>query len=194
MFGGQPLVSAIGLGGTPAQVPAGYRVVDRNDAIEDFVRPLRVTHAAFTFMSVLLWIVAALIIGSVVYLSAPERTRDFAVFKAVGVSTRSVLGGLVLQAVLVAILAAVVAGLLSLVLAPFFPMRAVVPGWACGAGGRRAGRRAFGQCGGTAARGVGGSRARVRRCLSRGRSEHPEPYRRVLERWVYGPPDRRPEP
>jgi len=130
MFGGQPLVSAIGLAGTPAQVPAGYRVVDRDDAIEDFVRPLRVTHAAFTFMSVLLWIVAALIIGSVVYLSALERTRDFAVFKAVGVSTGSVLGGLVLQAVLVAVLAAVVAGLLSLVLAPLFPMRAVVPTWA----------------------------------------------------------------
>jgi putative ABC transport system permease protein len=130
MFGGQPLVSSIGLRGAPAQVPEGYRVIDRNAAIEDFVRPLRVAYAAFTFMSVLLWIVAALIVGSVIYLSALERTRDFAVFKAVGVSTRSVLGGLTLQAVIVAVLAAVVAGLLSLVLAPFFPMRVVVPGYA----------------------------------------------------------------
>jgi putative ABC transport system permease protein len=129
MFGGQPLVSAVGHGGTPAQVPAGYRVLD-DEAIEDFVRPLRVAYAAFRFMSVLLWVVAALIIGSVVYLSALSRARDFAVFKAVGVSTGSVLGGLVLQAVLVAVLAAVVAGLLSLMLAPLFPMRAVVPGWA----------------------------------------------------------------
>ena len=130
MFGGQPLVSSIGLHGTPAQVPAGYRVIDRNAAIEDFVRPLRVAYAAFTFMSVLLWVVAALIVGSVIYLSALERTRDFAVFKAVGVSTRSVLGGLTLQAVIVAVLAAVVAGLLSLVLAPLFPMRVVVPAYA----------------------------------------------------------------
>jgi putative ABC transport system permease protein len=82
-------VSAIGLAGTPAQVPAGYRVVDRDDAIEDFVRPLRVACAAFACMPVLRWIVAALIVGSVVYLSALARTRDFAVFKAVGVSTGS---------------------------------------------------------------------------------------------------------
>jgi putative ABC transport system permease protein len=127
MFGGQPLISSIGLSGTPAQVPAGYRVVDRADAIEDFVRPLRVAYAAFTFMSVLLWIVAALIVGSIIYLSALERTRDFAVFKAVGVSTGSVLAGLVLQAVIVAILAAAVGGVLSLALAPLFPMRVVVP-------------------------------------------------------------------
>ncbi len=127
MFGGEPLVSSIGLRGTPAQVPAGFRVVHRADAIEDFVRPLRVAYAAFNFMSVLLWIVAALIVGSIIYLSALERTRDFAVFKAVGVSTGSVLAGLVLQAVIVAILAALVGGVLSLVLAPLFPMRVVVP-------------------------------------------------------------------
>jgi putative ABC transport system permease protein len=78
-------------------------------------------------LSVLLWIVAALIVGSVIYLSALERTRDFAVLKAVGVSTRSVLAGLCLQAVIVAVFAAVLGGLLSLVLVPVFPMRVVVP-------------------------------------------------------------------
>jgi putative ABC transport system permease protein len=127
MFGGQPLISSIGLEGTPASVPPGFRVVDRAAAIEDFVRPLRVAYAAFTFMSVLLWIVAALIVGSIIYLSALERTRDFAVFKAVGVSTGSVLAGLVLQAVIIAVLAAIVGGLCSLALAPLFPMRVVVP-------------------------------------------------------------------
>ena len=66
------------------------------------------SYGAITFMAVLLWIVAALIVGSVIYLSALERVRDFAVFKAVGVSTRSVLGGLALQAVIVAVVAALV--------------------------------------------------------------------------------------
>ena len=75
----------------------------------------------------LLWIVAALIVGSVIYLSALERVRDFAVFKAVGVSTRSVLGGLALQAVIVAVVAALVGAVLSFVLAPTFPMPVVVP-------------------------------------------------------------------
>ena len=60
-------------------------------------------------------------------LSALERTRDFAVFKAVGVATGSVLGGLCLQAVIIAIVAAMLGGLFSLVLGPIFPMRVVVP-------------------------------------------------------------------
>ena len=69
-------------------------------------------------MAVLLWVVAALIVGSMIYMSALERTRDFAVFKAVGVSTSSVLGGLALQAVIIAVVAAAVGALLSLALAP----------------------------------------------------------------------------
>jgi putative ABC transport system permease protein len=88
---------------------------------------MNAAEGALIMLSVLLWIVAALIVGSVIYLSALERTRDFAVLKAVGVSTRSVLAGLCLQAVIVAVLAAVLGGLLSLVLVPVFPMRVVVP-------------------------------------------------------------------
>jgi putative ABC transport system permease protein len=91
------------------------------------MRPMNAAEGALTMLSVLLWIVAALIVGSVIYLSALERTRDFAVLKAVGVSTRSVLAGLCLQAVIIAVLAAVLGGLLSLVLVPVFPMRVVVP-------------------------------------------------------------------
>jgi putative ABC transport system permease protein len=78
-------------------------------------------------VAVLLWIVAALIVGAVVYLSALERMRDFAVFKAIGVPTRSVLAGLVLQAIVVAILAAAFGAALSRLLAPLFPMNVVVP-------------------------------------------------------------------
>jgi putative ABC transport system permease protein len=68
-----------------------------------------------------------LIVGSVVYLSALERMRDFAVFKAIGVPTRSVLAGLALQAVIVALLAAVVGVIFAQLLAPLFPMTVVVP-------------------------------------------------------------------
>ncbi len=126
-FSGQPIVSAIGIHGAPAKVPDGYRIVDRAGAVGDLMRPMNAAEGALTMLSALLWIVAALIVGSVIYLSALERTRDFAVLKAVGVSTRSVLAGLCLQAVIVAVLAAVLGGLLSLVLVPVFPMRVVVP-------------------------------------------------------------------
>jgi putative ABC transport system permease protein len=126
-FSGQPIVSSIGIHGAPAKAPDGYRIVDRAGAVGDLMRPMNAAEGALTMLSVLLWIVAALIVGSVIYLSALERTRDFAVLKAVGVSTRSVLAGLCLQAVIIAVLAAVLGGLLSLALVPVFPMRVVVP-------------------------------------------------------------------
>ncbi len=82
-----------------------------------------------TLMAGLLWVVAALIVGSMIYVSAIERTRDFAVFfKAVGVPARSILGGLAVQAVIVAVLAALLGGVLSVVLGPpLFPMRVDIP-------------------------------------------------------------------
>ncbi len=126
-FSGQPIVSSIGIRGTPTQAPDGYRLIDRSGAVADLMRPMTAAVSAITMIAVLLWIVAALIVGSVIYLSALERTRDFAVLKAVGASTRSVLAGLCLQAVLVAVVAALLGGLLSLVLAPVFPMRVEVP-------------------------------------------------------------------
>jgi putative ABC transport system permease protein len=80
-----------------------------------------------TLMAGLLWVVAAMIVGSMIYVSAIERTRDFAVFKAVGVAARSILGGLAVQAVIVAVLAALLGGVLSVVLGPLFPMRVDIP-------------------------------------------------------------------
>jgi putative ABC transport system permease protein len=127
VYGGQPVISSIGIRGDPERVPDGFRAIDRQGAIEDMLRPLKVAVDAITVMAVLLWVVAALIVGSMIYMSALERTRDFAVFKAVGVSTSSVLGGLALQAVIIAVVAAAVGALLSLALAPLFPMRVDIP-------------------------------------------------------------------
>ena len=126
MFSGQPVISAIGLHGTPRQIPNGYRIVDRHAAVDDMVRPLQGARLAMSYMAILLWAVAGLIVGSLIYLSALERTRDFAVFKALGVTTQSVLAGLALQAVLVALVASVLGGLLAMVLGPLFPMLVVV--------------------------------------------------------------------
>ena len=126
-YSAQPIVTSAGIRGTPAEVPDGYRTVDRAGAIDDLMRPMKSAGSAITMIAVLLWIVAALIVGSVIYLSALERTRDFAVLKAVGVSTRSVLAGLCLQAVIVAVVAAVLGGLVSLVLAPVFPLQLRIP-------------------------------------------------------------------
>ena len=126
------------------------------------------SYGAITFIAVLLWIVAALIVGSVIYLSALERVRDFAVFKAVGVSTRAVLGGLALQAVIVALVAALLGAVLSFGLAPTFPMLVVVPADRVPAAARSIAivDRAAREHRGLAARGDGRPRTRVRRCRS----------------------------
>jgi len=129
-FNGQPVISSIAIQGTPRQLPQGLQAVDRAAALSDLLRPLRVAWSAISIVAGLLWIVAALIVGSVVYLSALERLRDFAVFKAIGVSTRSILGGLALQAVIVTLLAAALGVIFSLFLAPLFPMLIVVPAYA----------------------------------------------------------------
>jgi putative ABC transport system permease protein len=126
-YNGQPIITSIGIIGTPRQLPNGYQTVDRAAGVNDLMRPVKVAVGSITIVAVLLWIVAVLIIGSMVYLSALERLRDFAVFKAIGVPARSILAGLALQAVVVALLAAVLGVILSRLLAPLFPMTVVVP-------------------------------------------------------------------
>jgi putative ABC transport system permease protein len=126
MYSSQKVISAIGLRGTPTQIPEGFRIVDRRAAVDDMIRPLHMARLAMSYLSILLWAVAASIVGSLIYLSALERTRDFAVFKALGVATRSVLAGLMLQAVLVALVAAMLGGLLAVLIGPLFPMLVVV--------------------------------------------------------------------
>jgi len=127
VYGGEPLVASIGIRGTLGQIPAGYRAVDRAGAVADLLRPLKVAVNSITIVAVLLWVVAALVVGSVIYLSALERLRDFAVFKAIGVPTRSIAAGLAMQSVIVALLAAVVGAVLSMLLGPLFPMQVIVP-------------------------------------------------------------------
>jgi putative ABC transport system permease protein len=60
-----------------------------------------------------MWIIAAVIVASLVYVTALERTRDFAVLKALGASSGSLYVGLAFQAVLVALIAAAIATVLA---------------------------------------------------------------------------------
>ena len=129
-YNGQPMISSIAIEGTPRQLPDGFQAVDRAVGLSDLLRPLKVAWSSISIVAGLLWIVAALIVGSVVYLSALERLRDFAVFKAIGVPTRSILAGLALPAVIVTVLAAALGVIFSLLLGPVFPMLVVVPAYA----------------------------------------------------------------
>jgi putative ABC transport system permease protein len=127
LFSGQSLISSIGVVGPPERAPSGFLLVNRTGAIDDLLRALTGARQAMSLMAGLLWVVAGMIVGSMIYMSALERTRDFAVFKAVGVPTRSILAGLAMQAIIVAVLSALLGGVLSVLLGPLFPMRVDIP-------------------------------------------------------------------
>ena len=122
IFEGAPLATAgIVTRGAPT-LPAGLHSVTAVEARDDGLRVLASANQSINFVTGLLWGVAALIVASVVYLSAMERTRDFAVFKATGTATAAMGAGLALQALVVAVASALTGIVLGLLLAPMFPM------------------------------------------------------------------------
>jgi putative ABC transport system permease protein len=127
-FGGAPLFTSIAVRGDPSGSIDGAHLVSISDTKDDLLRALGSGIQTINVVAILLWIVAACIVGSVIYLSALERVRDFAVFKATGTGTAALLGGLAVQAVIVSLVAALVGALLALLLAPNFPMPAEIPG------------------------------------------------------------------
>lgn len=126
-FRGLPAVTSIAVLGTPQSMPPGLAYVSRDDAGDDLRRPLTDVTKSIGLFRLLLWIVAGAIVGSVVYLSAIERVRDFAVFKATGTSTRDLLAALGMQAVLLSLVASIVAVALAYLLAPQFPAEVSFP-------------------------------------------------------------------
>ncbi len=122
-FAGQPVVSAIAVDGSlPSTLPPGLTAVTNEGARSDLLRPLQQARSTITFLAVLLWLVAAMTMGSVIYVSVLERQRDFAVFKATGVSSPSILGGLALQAVVLSVAAAIIGCGIAALLGPTMPL------------------------------------------------------------------------
>jgi len=127
VYQGQDVGTAIVVRGDISGAPDGYEVKTVTQTWEDALRPLEKPVGAIDVVQILLWLVAATIIGAVVYLSALERRRDFAVMKAVGASSKGLLAGLATQSVIVALVAAIVATGIAFALVPMFPIPVQVP-------------------------------------------------------------------
>ena len=164
-FGGAPLYTVVAIRGHPSETPEGLKVASVSETTTDLLQSLGSGQQTIDFLAILLWIIAACIVGSVIYLSALERVRDFAVFKATGTSTPALPSGLALQAVIVSLVAALFGAIFALVLAPNFPMPAEIPRRVRDPPDRRDHRRRAGQPRRPAPRGDRQSRARVRRCV-----------------------------
>jgi putative ABC transport system permease protein len=118
----QRLVTAIVTQGSPTTVPRNFALLGNGEVKQDLERPVKPAKETISLIRVLLWIVASGIIGAIVYLSVLERVGDFAVLKAIGVSGRDLLGGLLLQAVLLSLLSALLAVVLQAAIAPAVAM------------------------------------------------------------------------
>ena len=127
VYRGQPLATTILLGSLPDAAPDGFAVRTNDDIAADAMRPLDGAISSVNLTRILLWFVAAMMIGTMIYLSAIERRRDVAVLKAVGGSTVLLGSSVALQGVLTALAAAAIAAVLQLALVPVFPLEVTVP-------------------------------------------------------------------
>lgn len=107
-------------------VPPGFQLASRDEAADNLIKPFGSAVTSLTLLTFLLWIVASLIVGSSLYLTAIERTRDFAVFRATGTTTRDLAIGLGAQALVLTMAAGVVSIGLANAMAPLFPLGLVI--------------------------------------------------------------------
>jgi putative ABC transport system permease protein len=126
-FAGEAVASTILVDGELLDVPQGVQVLTGDDVRADLDRTVDKTSQTIDVINTLLWVMAAGIVAAMVYITTLERTRDFAVLKAVGSRTRSLAGGLVLQSALLALAGAVVSVGVARAVSPFFTFAVEIP-------------------------------------------------------------------
>lgn len=124
--GGRNMILAKLTDETPAP-PQGLKLMTPAMIGDDALLPLDGAIASVTLVQSLLWLITVIIIAAIIYITALERTRDFAVLKAVGGRTSNLGLSLLVQGVLMTLIAVGLAGFLQSLIAPSFPMTVRVP-------------------------------------------------------------------
>lgn len=125
-FRGQRLATTVVVD-RPIEPPPGTKILTNADAKHDGLRPVVNAQKTIAMVRSLLWFVAALIVGSVVYLSVLERTKDVAVLKGMGARSRSLAGSVAMQAAVLGLCASFLGVGIALLIAPAFPLSAEIP-------------------------------------------------------------------
>jgi putative ABC transport system permease protein len=112
-YGGQAIINAVVVTGAPSHVPPSLSAVSNQTIEQASLDQMAQAVSSIDNSKWLMWIIAAVIVASLVYVTALERTRDFAVLKALGASSGTLFVGLAIQAVLVALSAAAIAAILA---------------------------------------------------------------------------------
>ncbi len=126
-LGGRHYVTAVVTTGVPKTVPTGLQVLTTKSAEQQTLAALASAVSSINNTKILMWVIAGIIIAALLYVSALQRVRDFAVLKALGSSTATLLGSLALQAVIVALLAAAFAAIISNFMGGIFQQPVAIP-------------------------------------------------------------------
>ena len=129
-FQGQDYASTIVTKGVPSGLSPDLRSLTNAQVRSDTLRPLHSAIASLTNSMEMMWVIAAVIVAALLYVSALERVRDFAVLKAIGSSNRAIFAGVALQSIVVTLVAAGVAAAVANLMKPLFPLPVSIPTWA----------------------------------------------------------------
>jgi putative ABC transport system permease protein len=127
LLGGRPVVTAVVTKGVPASVPAGLVSLSTSKVESSTLSSLSSAVSSIGKSRTMMWIIAAIIVAALIYVSALQRVRDFAVLKALGSSSRALFVSLCLQAVIVTLLGAAVGIVLSQFMTGVFDQPVTVP-------------------------------------------------------------------
>lgn len=133
--GGQDLVLAK-LTVRTSPVGGELKSLTPQQVADDTRIPLEGAISSVALVKALLWLITIIVIAAIIYVTALERTREFAVLKAVGARTPRLGASLLLQGLVLTIVAVVLAGVLQSFIAPSFPLTVRLPSnaWATIAG------------------------------------------------------------
>jgi putative ABC transport system permease protein len=126
-LGGRPLVTAVVTQGVPSRTPPGLDVLTNTQVDQSALASMSTAVSSVNNSKVLMWAIAAIIIAALLYVSALQRVRDFAVLKALGSSSATLFASLALQAVVVTLAAAAFALVISNFMGGLFAQPVAIP-------------------------------------------------------------------
>jgi putative ABC transport system permease protein len=127
IYGGQDLVGAVITAGRPTTIPSGLTRFSNSQIETATLSQLASARSSIDNSRAFMWFIAAVIVAALIYVAALERTRDFAVLKALGSSSGLLFVGLAFQAVVVALMAAAVAAVISNFMTGLFQQPVDIP-------------------------------------------------------------------
>jgi putative ABC transport system permease protein len=125
--GGEPLVTAVVTKGVPTHAPAGLKIYTNSTVETQTLQTLAGAVSSIDNSRTLMWLVATIIVAALVYVSALQRVRDFAVLKALGSSSSMLFTSLCLQSVIVTLVAAGVGAVACNFMKGVFSQPVVIP-------------------------------------------------------------------